>query len=196
MVICDRPADWSGPLQSCWTIMRESLVLDLEALGSRGQSAIQCPSWWHLWKAVLGDLSRFGHSLAQCPTCLQIRYWPLALSFRDSGLVKVFIIVSAADDFLELPCFLYDPMDVGNLISGTSAFSKPNLNFWKFSVHKLLKSSLDNFEYYFASMWDECNCAVIWTFFGIAFLSDWNENWLFSVLWPLLSFPNLLAYWV
>ena len=46
------------------------------------------------------------------------------------------------------------------------------------------------------SMWDECNCAVVWAFFGIAFVWDWNENWPFLVLWPLLSFPNLLAYWV
>ena len=46
------------------------------------------------------------------------------------------------------------------------------------------------------SMWDECNCVVIWTFFGIAFLWGWNENWTFLVLWPLLSFPNLLTYWV
>ena len=56
--------------------------------------------------------------------------------------------------------------------------------------------SLENFEHYFASMWDECNCAVVWAFFGIAFLWDWNENWPFPVQWPLLSFPNLLAYWV
>ena len=46
------------------------------------------------------------------------------------------------------------------------------------------------------SMWDVCNCAVVWTFFGIAFLWDWNENWHFPVWWPLLNFPNLLAYWV
>ena len=45
-------------------------------------------------------------------------------------------------------------------------------------------------------MWDECNCAVIWAFFGIAFLWDWNKSWPFPVLWPLLSFPNLLAHWV
>ena len=43
---------------------------------------------------------------------------------------------------------------------------------------------------------NECNCTLIWTFFGIAFLWDWNENWPFPVLWPMLSFPNLLAYWV
>ena len=45
-------------------------------------------------------------------------------------------------------------------------------------------------------VWDECNCGVVWAFFGIAFLWDCNENWYFPVLWPLLCFPNLLAYWV
>ena len=63
-------------------------------------------------------------------------------------------------------------------------------------VHILLKPGLENFEHYFSSMWDECNCAVVWAFFGIAFLWDWNENWPFPVLWPLLSFPTFLAYWV
>ena len=63
-------------------------------------------------------------------------------------------------------------------------------------VHVLLKPGLENFEYCFTSVWDECNCAVVWAFFGIAFLWDWNENWPFPVLWPLLSFPNLLAHWV
>ena len=48
--------------------------------------------------------------------------------------------------------------------------------------------SLENFEHYFASMWEECNCAVVWTFFGIAFVWGWNVNWPFPVLWPLLSF--------
>ena len=100
------------------------------------------------------------------------------------------------DVFLELSCFSHDPADVGNLISGSSAFSKSSLNIWKFSVHILLKPGFENFEHYFASVWDECNCAVVWAFFVIAFLWDWNENWPFPVLWPLLSFPNLLAYWV
>ena len=87
-------------------------------------------------------------------------------------------------------------MDAGNLISGSSAFSKTSLNIWKFTVPVLLKPGLENFEHYFTSVWDEGNCAVIWAFFGTAFLWDWNENWPFPVLWPLLSFPNLLAYWV
>ena len=99
------------------------------------------------------------------------------------------------DVFLELSCFLDDPTDVGNLISGSSAFSKTSLNIWKFTVHIFLKPGLENFEHYFTSVWDECNCAVVWAFVGIAFLWDWNENGPFPVLWPPLSFPNLLAYW-
>ena len=61
---------------------------------------------------------------------------------------------------------------------------------------QLLKPGLENFEHCFAIVWDEYNCAVVWAFFGIAFLWDWNENWPFPVLWQLLSFPNLLAHWV
>ena len=54
-----------------------------------------------------------------------------------------------------------EPVDVGNLISGFSAFSKTSLNIWKFMVHVLLKPGLENFEHYFTSMWDECNCVVV-----------------------------------
>ena len=113
--------------------------------------------------------------------------------------VKSISIVNWAeiDVFLEISCFLNDPADVGNWIFGSSAFSKSSLNIWKFTIHVLLKPSLENFEHnYFAGVWDECNCAAVWTIFGIAFLWDWNENWPFPVLWPLLNFPNLLAYWV
>ena len=112
--------------------------------------------------------------------------------------VKGFGVINKAeiDVFLELSCFFDDPLAVGNLISGSSAFSITSLNIWKFTVHVLLNPDLENFEHYFTSVWDECNCAVVWAFFGIAFLSDWNENWPFPVLWLLLSFPNLLTYWV
>ena len=112
--------------------------------------------------------------------------------------VKGFGIVNKAeiDVFLELSCFFDDPTNVGNLKSGSSAFSKTRLNICKFTVHILLKPGLENFEHYFTKVWDGCNCAVVWAFFGIAFLWDWNENWPFPVPWPLLSFPNLLAYWV
>ena len=112
--------------------------------------------------------------------------------------VKCSSIVNEAeiDVYLEFPYFFYDLTNVGNLISGSSAFSKSSLNIWKFTVHVLLKPGLGNFEHYFTSEWNECNCTVVWAFFVIAFLWDWNENWPFPVLWPLLSFPNLLAYWV
>ena len=112
--------------------------------------------------------------------------------------VKGFGMINKAeiDVFLELSCFFHDPADVGNLISVSFAFSKTSLNIRKFMGHVLLKLGLENFEHYFTSVWDECNCAVVWTFFGIAFLWNWSENWPFPVLWPLLSFPNLLAYWV
>ena len=113
-------------------------------------------------------------------------------------IVKDFGIINKAeiDVFLELSCFFYDLMDVDNLIYGPSAFLKSTLNTWKFTVHVLLKLGLDNFEHYFTSVWDEFNCAVVWASFGVASLWDGNENWPFPVLWPLLSFPNLLAYWV
>ena len=68
--------------------------------------------------------------------------------------VKGFSVVNEAevDVLLEFSCFFYDPTDIGNLISGSSVFSKSSLNIWKFSVHVLLKPSLENFEHYFASM--------------------------------------------
>ena len=77
--------------------------------------------------------------------------------------VKGFGIVGEAevDVFLEFSCFFYDPVDVGNLISGSSSFSKSSSNIQKFMVHILLKPSLKNFEYYCANVRDECNCAVV-----------------------------------
>ena len=140
-------------------------------------------------------------------TCIQVSqetdkiswYFCLSKSFSQFVMihtVKGFSTVNETevDVFLEFPCFLYDATDVTNLISGSSAFSKPSLNIWKFSVHVMLKCSLENSEHYFTSMWDECNCAVVWAFLGFAFLWDWNENWPSPVLWP--RFPSLLTYWV
>ena len=79
---------------------------------------------------------------------------------------KVFGIVNKAevDIFLELSCIFDYPVDVGNLISDSSVFSKSSLNVWKFRVHLLLKSGLENFEHYSTSMWDECRaCAPLQT---------------------------------
>ena len=100
------------------------------------------------------------------------------------------------DVFLEFFCFLCDPRNVGNFISGSSAFSKPRLYILKFSVHVLLKPSLKDSEHNLTRMLNEHNCMIVWTFFGIALLWDWNENCCFLALWPQLSFPNLLTYWV
>ena len=77
--------------------------------------------------------------------------------------VKGFGIVNKAEIgvFLELSCSLDDPVDVGNFISRSTAFSKTSLNIREFMVHVLLKPGLENFEHYSASMGDECNCAVV-----------------------------------
>jgi len=157
----------------------------------------------------------WNQSIAPCPV-LTVAFWPPKISQEAGKVIRYshhlknfpqFVVIhtvkgfgrvnkAGIDVFMELSCFFNDQMDVGNLISTSSAFSKSSLNIWKFTVHVLLKPGLENFEHYFASMWDECNCVVVWTFFGIVFLWDWNENWPFPVLWPLLSFPHLLAYWV
>ena len=85
--------------------------------------------------------------------------------------VKGFDVVNKAevDVFLELCSLFDDPTDVGNLLSGSFAFSKCSLNIWKFMVHVQLKPGLKNFEHYFASVWEECSCAVVWTFLALLF---------------------------
>ena len=109
--------------------------------------------------------------------------------------VKGFGIVYKAeiDVFLELSCFFDDPMDVANLISGSSCFSKSSLNIWKFMVHILLKPGFENLS--IALLVCEMSVCgslnILWHC-----LWDWKENWSFPVLWPLLTFTNLLAYWV
>ena len=112
-------------------------------------------------------------------TCIQISqevgkvvwYFHLLKNFPQFVVihtVKGFGIANKTevDVFLELSCFFSDPTDVGNLICGSSAFSKTSLNNWKFRVHVLLKPGLENFEHYFTSVWDECNCggslSILW----------------------------------
>ena len=94
--------------------------------------------------------------------------------------VKGFGIVNKEEIhvFLKLFCFFYKQ----RMLSIWSLVPLPflsSLNIWKFMVHVLLRPGLENCEHYFASVWDECNCAVVWAFFGIAFLWDWNVNWPF-----------------
>ena len=112
--------------------------------------------------------------------------------------VKGFGIVNKA----EIVCFFWNSCGFSMMLRMLAIWSLVPLPFlntaWTSEVHGqvLLKPGLQNFECYFASVWDEYNCAVVWACIGIAFLWDWNENWPCPVLWPLLSFPNLLACWV
>ena len=90
-----------------------------------------------------GQVVWYSHLLKNCPQFVVIH------------TVKGFSVVNEAelDVFLEFSCFFYDPVDINSLISGSSAFSKSSLNIWEFSVHVLLKPSLENFEHYFAGMY-------------------------------------------
>ena len=92
----------------------------------------------------------------------QVKWSCIPISLRIFQIVVIhivtaFCVVNEAEVgvFLEFLCFSYDPTDVGNLISGSSAFSKPVLYIWKFLVHRQLKPSLKDFEHYLASMWNE-----------------------------------------
>ena len=125
----------------------------------------------------------YSHLLKNFPQCVVIH------------TVKSFSIVNEAvvEDFLKFSCFFSDTMDMGNLISGSSAFSKSSLYIWKFSVHILLKLSW-RILYYLARMWNEGNCIVVWTFFGMAILWLWNETelfpycdycWVFQICWRI-----------
>ena len=142
-------------------------------------------------------------------TCIQISqesgqvFW-LTHLFQNSPqfivihTVKGFGIVNKAeiDVFLEHLAFSMIQWMLAFWSFVPLLFLKSAWTSGSFTGHILLKPGLENFKHYFTSVWDECNCAVVWAFFGIAFLWDWNENWPFPVPWPLLSFPNLLTYWV
>ena len=127
------------------------------------QSVIPCP--------VLTDASWPAHRFLR----RQIRWSDIPISFKNFPqfvvihTVKGFSIVNEAevDVFLKFSCFLYDPVNVDNLIFGSYAFSKSSLYIWKFSVHVLLKRSLKDFERDLSIMWNEHNCVVVWTFFWL-----------------------------
>ena len=140
-------------------------------------------------------------------TCIQVSqeagqvvwYSHLFLNFPQFLVihtVKGFGIINKAeiDVFLELSCFFDDPVDVGNLLSGSFAVSKSNLKILKFMLHILLKPGLENFEHYFTSVWDDWNCAVVWAFlallfFGIGMKTDLFQScghcWVFQICWHI-----------
>ena len=151
----------------------------------------------------------WNQSVVPCPvltcflTCIQISqeagqvvwYSHLFQNFSQFVVihpVKGFGLVNKAetDVFMELSCSFNNPKDISTLIPSCSAFSKTSLNIWKFTVHVLLKPGLENFEHYSTSMWDECNCAVVWAFFGIAILWDWNEQLPPVIFFQRESAPN------
>ena len=140
-------------------------------------------------------------------TCIQLSqetgklvwYSHLFKSFPQSVMihtVKGFSIVDETGVFLEFPCFLYDPANVGNLISCSSSFSKPSPDICKFLICMILKPSMQDFKQHLTSMGDDCNCLMVSTFFSTTLFGNWDNDWPFPILWPLLGLPDLLMYWM
>ena len=162
--------------------------------------------WWRSrWTWITSFLMDTSAIITQTEKCMQDTSWrqkgvPDQWNFPQFIVihrVKGFGIVNKAeiDVFLELSCFFHHPEDVGNLISGSSAFSKTSLNIRKFSVHVLLKPGLENFEHYFTSMWDECNHAVVWAWtvwvFIVIFINTVSQTFLTFLPFP----PTILSAW-
>ena len=128
------------------------------------------------WPSILISLRAFHHLL-----------WSTVKSFSVANETEV-------DVLLEFPCFLYDPVNVNNLISDFSAFSKPSFDVGKFSVHIMLKPSMQDFKHDLTSMGDECNCLMVWTFFSTALLGigiridlfqSCGHFWVFKICWHI-----------
>ena len=98
--------------------------------------------------------------------------------FIITHTVKGFGIVNETEVgiFLEFPVFLYDSVNVGNLISGSSCFSKPGLDIWTFLVHIMLKPSLQDFKHDLTSMGDDCSCLMVNTFFSTTLPGNWEKD--------------------
>ena len=92
--------------------------------------------------------------------------------------VKGFSIVNETevDVFLEFPCFLYDPANVGNLISGSSVCSKPSLDIWKFLAHVMMKPTMQDFKHDLTGVGAECNCPTVSTFINTILLGKWDKD--------------------
>ena len=105
--------------------------------------------------------------------------------------VKVFGIVDNSEvDVFFWNCIAFSMIQgMLTIVSGTSAFCISSLNIWKFTIHVPLKPGLENFEFYFTSVWDECNCVVVWAFFGIGMKTDLFQScghcWIFQICWHI-----------
>ena len=103
--------------------------------------------------------------------------WYSHLSKSFSQFVMIHTVdETEIDIFLKLSCFLYNPVNIGNLISGSSPFSKPSWDNWKFSVHIMLKPSMQDFKHDVTSMGDKCNFQMVSTFFSTVLLGNWDED--------------------
>ena len=120
------------------------------------------------------------------------------LQFVVNHTVKGFGIdnKAAVDVFLELSCFFDDPVDVGNLSSGSFAFSKSSLNIWKFTGYEVLKTGLENFMLYFASVWDVCNCVgslrILWHCLSLGL--EWKLTFSSPVATAVVTFYSLVIW--
>ena len=127
-------------------------------------------------------------------------YSPVFKNLPQFGVIHT-VKWSRCRRFSGILCFLSDPRNVGNLISSSSAFSISSLYIWKFSVHILLKPNLKDFEHDLASMWNECKCVVVWTFFGIGMKTDLVQScghcWVFQICCPIeCSTFTALSFWI
>ena len=128
-------------------------VLSCVISGPQSNLASLERNWWWVWENPLRLLALPGHPSLE-------KFSTVFCNPHNQRLLEFSFF------------FFYNIVYIGNLISGSSAFSKSILYIWNFSVHILLKPSLENFEHYFATMWNECNCALLWTFFETALLWD------------------------
>ena len=131
-----------------------------------------------------GQVLWYPHLFQNCPQFIVIH------------TVKGFGIVNKAeiDVFLELSCFFRWSSRCWQSDLIPLPFLNPAWASGSFTVHILLKPNLENFEHYFASMWNECNCAVVWTLFGIALLRDWNEIWKSEGIYVFLELIHIVVW--
>ena len=153
-----------------------------------------CPSSCSLYQWCCPALSFSDTLFSFCP-----QSFPASGACPMSCLSKSFpqfvMIHAVRDVFLKFPCFLYNPVNIGNFISSSSSFSKPSLDIWNFLVHITLKPSMQDFKHNLTSMEDECNFQ--WLAHSLVLPSlelGWGST--FPVLWPLLGLPDLLTYWM